>query len=388
MTDDILGAVELLPGGRATVLKSFGFMAMDDLAGERRQVDWLVKDIIENGTHGMLFGDPESGKTLVLFDLAYCVASGRKWRGRRVKQGAVFYVCGEGHGGLGRRAHAWRLQNNIAEDETFPFYTSEVPAALLEEDAAKAVGDVIADMACALGEVPVLIVLDTLARNFGAGDENSAQDMGTVIAHIDRYLKAESIAVITSHHTGHGNKERARGSMAMMGALDVCYKIEKDTNGRITMDCTKSKDFKRPLTLAMRLRVHDLGYEDEDGDAVTGATVHHTVYMASEDVPKLKGHKAVVYDELRQIYLRTQRQNEALGKKGDDALPHIDVDAWRQAVLERIFGPAASKANRGYDSKRNHTNKAITALIEEDYVKRREGGIFVYPVHDEAEDNF
>jgi hypothetical protein len=362
--------------------KPFGFQWMDDLAADRRQIDWLVKDIIECGTHGMLFGDPESGKTLVLFDLLYSVASGQRWRHRRVKQGPVFYLCGEGAGGLGRRAQAWRMHNNAADGERYPFLTSNTPAALLDQASARAVCDGVKAMCDQLGDAPVAIGIDTLARNFGGGDENSAKDIGQFIAHIDEYLIEElGCAVITSHHTGHSTKDRARGSMSLPGALDVFYQVAKDDTGRIEMVCKKSKDFKAAGPFSMKLEVVNLGYDDEDGAPVTGATVTHVKYQAIKKAPELKGWQRDCYNKLVNIYERTVTH---LLKDGSTSpVPMIDMVFWQESVVkEKVpvgVGPGDDKWNTAMDQAR----RAMRILLEKRLVLRRDEPRWVYPAHKE-----
>ena len=265
--DDLMAIAEPTP--------EIVFNSLDDLCRQSQQHDWLVKGLIECGTHGMLFGPPASGKTLVLFDIAYCVATGKKWRNKRVKQGAVFYLCGEGHGGLRRRARAWKKQNAIPSGNNYPIYYSNIPAALLRADSAAAVTTAIQSMIDKEGVTPVLIIIDTLARNFGPGNENSATDMGAVIANIDAQMIAGlGCAVITSHHSGVEGAERARGSSALLGALDVCYRIEK-TGSKVEMEAMKVKDFEPMPPTAFRMKVHGLGEMDEDGKEITGATIAH-----------------------------------------------------------------------------------------------------------------
>ena len=379
---------ELMKKRREVVLANSGFKSLDSLARERRQIDWLVKDVVECGTHAMLFGPPESGKTLVLFDIAYCVATGKKWRNRRVKQGAVFYLCGEGHGGLGRRAAAWRTQNGIPEDEDYPIYCSELPVSLLDNDASERVCAEINAMCDVLEVSPVLVAIDTLARNFGPGDENSATDMGKVISNIDNYLIKElGAGVITNHHTGLGSQERARGSSAMLGALDNCYRIAKDEHGLIQMDCTKSKDFQPPNPFTFRLRVHKLGYQDEDGEDVTGATVESIQYEAIDEPPPLKGYQLLAYNEICDIYCRAEARLRFQGKVGTEALPVIDRAHWRSNVIKIKIGPDVAPSDVKYERAKRSTNNAIKALIDMELVSVRDNGVDIYPTKYETAGN-
>lgn len=354
------------------------FMKMDDLARARRPVDWLIKGIIECKTHSMLFGDPESGKTLVLFDMLYSIASGRPWRNRRVKQGPVFYLCGEGQAGLGRRADAWRLENNIPDDVDLPFYTSEQPAALLDELSAQSVCDGIMAMAVEYG-MPIVVGIDTLARNFGGGDENSAKDIGKFIEHIDRFLtNALSCAVITSHHTGHGVKDRARGSMSLPGALDTFYQVQKEDKA-IVMTCKKSKDFEKADPIVMKLQVHELGYTDEDGDPVTGATVRHDPDFKHTIKPATTMPKPqkFCYDILCELYEQARGRKNAMGKENENV--DLDFDEWCRQCIIRRAGPGAEPGSTKWNNARKYIFNPTKELIANGVVRHRPYGPFIYP---------
>jgi putative DNA primase/helicase len=69
---------------------------------------------------------------------------------------------------------------------------------------------------------PRIIIIDTLARNFGGGNENSTEDMSQFVAHIDKHLRDRfNATVLLVHHTGHGSAERGRGSRALKAAVDT-----------------------------------------------------------------------------------------------------------------------------------------------------------------------
>ena len=63
---------------------------------------------------------------------------------------------------------------------------------------------------------PKLIIVDTLARNLGNGDENSNADIGMFINNIDIHLRSRfGAAVLIVHHTGHLEKDRSRGASSL-----------------------------------------------------------------------------------------------------------------------------------------------------------------------------
>src|SRR5690606_38112370 len=104
-----------------------------------------------------------------------------------------------------------------------PCFVSKRSAQFLDDASAKAVTDAIGQLAERHG-APSLIVIDTLARNFGPGDENSNTEMGKFIAAIDNMRSRFSdCAVLIVHHSGHAAKHRARGAISLQCALDCEY---------------------------------------------------------------------------------------------------------------------------------------------------------------------
>ena len=355
--------------------RRMSFSNLFDIAKEQHEPDWLIREIMECKTHIMLFGDPESGKSLILFDLLLAIVTGRNWRGRPVKQGAVFYLCGEGQAGLGRRVAAWARHNKV--DMEGHFYTSDMPASLTEADSAEMVRDTVQAMCEQHGVTPVAVGIDTLARNFGPGDENSAKDIGQFVANIDNYLIGDlGATVITSHHTGHGDKERARGSMSLPGAVDVSYRISK-TEKIIQMECKKSKDFDRPAAMVFDLVVETVGH-DSRGQAITGATVHSSPTKKFQSGrPILNGNKLKAFDLLVDLHLRQKQHLEKNGRHNDD--PVVRAEHWREESAKLLDTYGHGKGSDGWNKARNTMNKAIRGLLEEKHVQYRPNGTDVYP---------
>jgi hypothetical protein len=100
---------------------------------------------------------------------------------------------------------------------------------------------------------PVAVHVDTIARNFGMGDENSTRDMNTVIHNMD--VAFSGFCRGGTHHTGHGDKSRARGSIALPAAVDVEYKITYQQDDSVTVECTKMKDDQKPPPMQFDIRI-------------------------------------------------------------------------------------------------------------------------------------
>ena len=305
---------------------AFTFTAVADL--EFRDPVFLVEDLIETETLGLLFGDPGCGKSFLAVDLALSVATGRAFHGRTVKQGAVFYIAGEGHNGLARRFHAWAEYYGVALDGV-PLYKSERAAQFLDAAHAKTVADAVDDRAAEVGQ-PRLIVVDTLARNFGAGDENSTQDMSKFIVAMDdlRTRYPESVLLIV-HHSGHAEKGRARGAIALKGALDFEYWLVK-AGDNLTLSCTKMKDAAEPSRIAFKL-------EDCGKSAVLVETDPPSAQV------KLSGNQQLGIE----TYKEAARANG--GTSGTDGtFRGVPLDDWRECFYLKHTGDDADSKRKAF----------------------------------------
>jgi len=359
----------------------FSFVSAASLMQSIKPNDWLIKGVVERDSLTMVFGDPESGKSLLVKDMALSVAAGIKWRGLRTVHGAVFYVCGEGHNGLGRRLSAWSMQNGV-DVSGIPFFCSTIPAQLTLADSALEVERAIRELAAIHG-TPAMIVVDTLARNFGPGDENNAKDVGRFVAHLDMFLRAPfGAAVVFAHHTGHTSKDRAKGSIAIPGAIDANYRVTKDGSD-IRMESCKAKDFARPDPMQFKLVIHGLGMVDEDGDTVTGATVSPCQYEAQKGLVKsgLSKQQQACLSILDEWYSEVKR---TLGDQGRDGNPvMLPIIGWQAKCRDWFIGQGGAAGAAQKAAKR-----ATDALVaKHGVVTRRDDGIHVYPSHREGDDD-
>lgn len=219
--------------------QKFKILHATDVLAKLGPIDWRIEDFLEKDSTGLIFGEPGSFKSFIALDMGFHVAAGRSWHGRKVQQGPVIYLAGEGHNGLARRLAAWSSHHDI-QFEDLPFYISETAASLCDKLSVLDVMTAVKSIADQFGN-PSMIIIDTLARNFGPGDENSTTDMSTFIDHVDSVLRHEfGATVCLVHHSGHSNKERARGSAALKAGLDFEYRVEK-IKGSFNVSLTNTK---------------------------------------------------------------------------------------------------------------------------------------------------
>lgn len=194
--------------------------------------EWLLDGVLVQNTLAVIYGKPNGGKTFVALDWALSIATGAWWFGRKVAPGPVLYVVAEGVAGIGRRLTAWSEGRRVAHTNDIVFYPAAVN--LLNPAHAEALAQVAAEL------TPILIVIDTLARNMAGGDENSAKDMGIVVQHLDNLRTASGACVLPIHH-GTKADGSLRGSTALEGAADTTIEC-KGAEGRIRLIIDKQKD--------------------------------------------------------------------------------------------------------------------------------------------------
>lgn len=224
----------------------FRFLSDEDVERLPAPV-WLVNGLLVEGQRSMLFGEPGSYKSFLALDLALCIATGTSWHGHETQPGRVVYIAGEGKGGIGKRIMAWKLYHG---------YTGSAPISILGEAAQLLRGEDVLGLIDAihtLPEAPAAIFFDTLARSIVGGDENSAQDMGKVIAAVDTLHSETGAHIFLIHHKARGGKN-ARGSTAVPGGMDTMIDLSRDGQ-IITMRCEKQKEAAEFQPMQLRFQV-------------------------------------------------------------------------------------------------------------------------------------
>jgi hypothetical protein len=197
----------------------------------------LIQGIISTGGMSAVFGQSTHYKSFFALDMDCCIASGMEYNGRRVQQGSVVYIAGEGIFGMQKRLRAWK--QFIGYDGTLPILFLKHGIAL--QGNSTDVIELIDEIADKLqGIPPVKITIDTLARNF-VGNESASEDMNSFVAGCSRLQEATGAHIQIVHHSGWSELERLRGSSVLHCALDTEILCTRD-GSRLTVECKKQKD--------------------------------------------------------------------------------------------------------------------------------------------------
>jgi hypothetical protein len=312
----------------------------DFAASETRGPGYLIKGLLARRSYAETFGAPGEGKTFAALDMAYCVAAGTPWMGRKVHAGPVLYLAYEGQGGLVKRAQALRRKYGTKD---IPLYVAGCAINLREQAGRQELGRLIAE----LPEKPVLIVIDTFARALMGGDENSAQDVGSFNSAIAALIESTGACVMIIHHSGKNKSAGARGSSALQGAIDT--EIEVD-GGKVT--ASKQRDMETGEPIGFKLVPMVVGL-DEDGDEVTSCVVEPDAVAAGPN-GKISGNAKRGFDVLCEIR--------------PDNSPVADYE-WRDRCCEFLGNKDVAK--RFYDIKRVLRMKGYIVIDEQGRVTRR-----------------
>ncbi|MFC3570228.1 AAA family ATPase [Paracoccus simplex] len=328
---------------------------------------YLVKGWLDRGASSVIYGESNVGKTFFALDLALHVAAGEEWHGSRVPTGEkwagpVIYVACEGGSGINNRIEAMRrakpeLMERIEENGDFCLLSAPLDLCT-SEDASYLIDAIREDF----DQMPSLIVVDTLARTMGAGDENTAKDMGMFIKSIDLLREATGAHIMVIHHSGKDASKGARGSGSLRAAVDTEIELTR-TDDVVTAEARKQRDMPCDGVFAYRLKGVFLGH-DEDGDKVTSAVVEATEAPAKR--VKLTGSDKIALQAL----------SDAIALHGkvmlSDMFPAnrevVSLENWREMCDRHSLSAGDSPT-----SKRTAFHKAKTRLQDKEQVRIVDG---------------
>ncbi|WP_392385162.1 AAA family ATPase [Marinomonas primoryensis] len=322
--------------------------------------NWLIKGYLEANSLSLIYGAPANGKSFVAIDWAACIATGKDWHNQKVKQGAVFYLAGEGFSGLSKRQAAWEKLNSQRLAEA-PLFISDRAAILTESLQVQETMVAIQTIINESGEQPALFIVDTLARCFG-GNENAADDMGRFITHLDAIRTTFGCSVLVVHHSGKDSDKGARGSTALKGAVDTeyaCSLAETDNGKVITVKNSKMKDADTPANKSFLLEAQKLDILDEDGQPFWAPALIETDYQApmSPKGAKLGRNQQKALDLIQEII--TTARNKQSNEEITEQLNEIREDDFKQRAFQQ-----------GITTSKNYST-FIGKLEERRFIKRK-----------------
>lgn len=325
------------------------FITIEDMMAGIKKPNWLIKGILERGSMNLLFGESGAGKSLFAMDWAFCAATGRDWHGHKIKEELkTLIIMGEGLRGASMRFKALSQKYGEAPKN---IRLSRRSINLLDSKEADDILKIVAE----LDFKPDIIIIDTLHRNM-VGDENSSEDMAMYFKSIELLARRLDAAIITVHHSGHGDKGRSRGSSSIKAAMDAEFCVTKNGDG-ITFSCTKSKDFGFGTDMSFIIKEveleGDVFYDADDDKQITSVYLEYK--GESKKLNELDSKYQKVLDSL-EICLKTHGKfGFVLSDTGEDEMtvswkewaPFID-DCHTTKNNDRFRGYKKELLNQGF----------------------------------------
>ena len=308
-------------------------------------LSWLVKGLLVDGGFSTIYGPPGTSKTFLALDMALHVAHGRDWFGRRVAPGAVVYVSGEGGSGMLLRMKAWRREKG--DGSRAPFALVPTTVNLFDDTAgAEALIDDVKAHATSLGLPLRLIVLDTLSRMIGSGDEDKARDINVVVQRAEKIQRETGAHVLIVHHSGKDRDRGMRGSNALLGAADAVIEVSRGEGSEFCEGkIVKVKDGSADVPLKYTLRQSVLG-SDEDGEDITSCVVEPTDASPGETrgKPKLTDPERIALDALDEALIdHGVVQPIASVPNGGRA---VSIETWRHHAYRKGIAEGSDEAKK------------------------------------------
>ena len=304
---------------------------------------WIIKNVVPEAQLGVVYGASGAGKSFLVLDLAAAIALGQPWRGNRVRQLNVVYICAEGAGGFRNRVAAYRRQHDASFGDALQVIPDQ-PNFLGTEDAKAIIGEI---KRVSAG----LVVIDTLAQVTPGGDENSAVDMGKAIRKCRQIHEATGAMVLLVHHAGKDAARGARGWSGIRAAADMEMEVALHKNGVRVARLTKQKDGRDDMAFGFELEGVPIG-EDEDGDLIESCVIVEAEVPRDDTGPAVRGEPKGKVQKLVWSVFQTEVESDG----GVDAL--VLFDAATLAVMEAL----------GHDRRRakGAVSDAIVALRKAD----------------------
>jgi len=327
--------------------------------GEAARKEWQVADILGVGEFSTFFGEPGSGKSVLVGDLLLHAAANRDWHQRKIRGGLSVYLALERASVVIRRALAFRVRTDLVN---LPFALVSGPINFLDAAVAQQIVDTVHRMEDETGVGLVLLGVDTVSAALCGGDENSPRDMGAFVATIRRIQAGvPSAHVVAVHHQPH-DAPRLRGHGALLGAVDTTVEVSGKEGGTRTAIVRKQNDGMEGEQVVFMLESTVI-HEDEAGTTTAPIVVAVDVEPVERSNPrkKLTNAAKIALAALRDAII-VAGEIPPVSNYIPDATRAVTDRVWRQYAYRR--GISGSDQERAKQLAFQRAKEALLAANE------------------------
>ncbi len=321
---------------------------------------YLVKGLLEQGAMSVVYGASNSGKTFFALDIACHIALGREWCENRTRKGTVVYIAAEGGLGISERLEAFRRHHQLGSFGDV--YVIPTNVCLCKQDSAH---EALLHRLSELDDIK-LIVVDTLARAMGSGDENSSSDMGSLIKNCDIIRHQTKAHLMIVHHSGKDENRGARGHSSLKAAIDTEIRVIQQ-EGIISAEVKKQREGQTGLKYSFDLKSYEVD-RDEDGDMISSCALERTANILQPT--SLSG----------QAYEALEILKTLIAERGFDYLPDPDIETQTCVRIEDFkerFIKSGVSGTDNPDSLNRTFNRQKNTLKEKGHIGEWDGYIWL-----------
>lgn len=353
-------ARHLGPNGTARPLGQIELVRFSDMQPQIEDKA-IVGGMLEGGGFSLIVGASGASKTFLAVHLAVCVASGAPFFGCPTRPTGVVYIAAEAGRGIVNRIVAYR-QAFTDMPQDLPLAAIISPVNLRESGAG--IDTLINEIEAADLSAPIgLVIVDTLSRALGGGDENSSADMGDLVLNLDTLRSVTKAHVALVHHLGKDATRGARGHSLLHAAVDTEISVVYDAAvKRSTATITKQREMPTTGAFVYSLRVIELGRNQFD-EAVTSCILQiETAEAQSARPTKLSPKNRIAFDLLRKAVAEMGKPPPA-SNHIPDGVHAVSVDDWRRYFYTGTASDGGSEAARIKAFQRARTDLQAAQVI-------------------------
>lgn len=226
---------------------TFNFRGLGELFGQPQR-SWIVNQFARAGDVALVYGQSNSGKTLVAVDLMVRGALGKPIFDQFSCQRPFtsLYMFEEGRAGITNRFRASCDLHCIDQGhEAFErlLWDDNVPK-LFGTDPGRSANEIIDHIRGFEQSRDIkidFVLVDTLSDAAEGADENNNADGRKVMGEAQRIAKEAVCVVVLIHHAGKDSSGQPRGASSIRAKADVAIEILGERNPR-TIKCNKFRD--------------------------------------------------------------------------------------------------------------------------------------------------
>jgi hypothetical protein len=220
-----------------------------------------------------------------------------------------------------------------------------------------------------------LTIVDTLARAFGGGNENSSEDMGAFITAMGKIQEFLNCALMVLHHSGKDAAKGLRGHSSLLGAVDTeleLLRFDEQMKGVLTISKQKDgADNERFGFEMVQVEIRSAGLDLSD--PVISLAVQASDSAVNE-IPKKAGKSNAGGGKNQRLAVQCLEKmvKEHGSPKYIEGLQRhaIRLELWRQELWSKMGCTDEDKASfkMAWKRARNDLQKSGEGDIRDDYV--------------------